>query len=343
MNKRIFQYDLMRFSFMLMVLAVHVVSAVGVYATPYNTTWTVSTILKNFFMVANPLFFMLSGKFSLGKSFENKNDYAKYYKNKLITIIVPFIIISFIVYLPKFIGEYSLLAFIKKLITGKIQGTFWFVYTILGIFIISPFYSKMIQNMNHFEKKLMLIVLFVANMYITTLRAVGIKGGLELAHVSMASWHFYYIAGYLIEEIFATKKSRNILCFTAVSGFVVHFLLQVFFNGTQYRLYDPCALLTIESFGVYFFLLDHFKIKNERISKIISFVSSYSFIFYLLHMDVLYKILPFFNLQQSSLHNICYAILIYGIVFAVTFLLSFVIKKLLLDTLCKWLKRLFSC
>lgn len=76
MEKKVrnFQYDLMRVIAMLMVLSLHVEAQTRFFKRPYNAPWYISTIIIGVLIVANPLFFMLSGKFNLKKiSIHKKN------------------------------------------------------------------------------------------------------------------------------------------------------------------------------------------------------------------------------------------------------------------------------
>ena len=47
-KERNIKYDILRVIFMLMVLAVHVVTRVATFSKEYNTTWYVKTILEDF-------------------------------------------------------------------------------------------------------------------------------------------------------------------------------------------------------------------------------------------------------------------------------------------------------
>lgn len=335
MEKRIFKYDLMRVIFMLMVLATHTLNIFIVFSTPYNTTWTIRRILVDIFMVCNPLFFMLSGKFNLNKEFKDSNDYKKFYYKKSISILLPFLIISMIIYIIHFHNSLSIKNFISLFISNQIEGTFWFVYFLIGILTFSPFFSKMLKNMNLFEKKLFLLLVFLANTFITVLALFKIKLAFTLFMFGIVAWHMYYFAGYIIEDVFKTRKSRIILMVGAIISYVLQFLIRRFMDDSGYRLTDPFPLLTIETFGVYFFILEFVNIKNLKLQKIISYISNYSYVFYLLHMLVLNYVIKLFDLNISSLYNAILAIPIFLITFLVTLILSIMSSKFIFNPLQK--------
>lgn len=331
-KKRIFEYDLMKVIFMLMVLATHTLNVVNNFSSPYNTTWTVKRILVDFFMVCNPLFFMLSGKFNLNKNFKESKDYKNFYYKKLISIILPFLIVSAIIYARYHFHSLSIKKFISLLLLNKIEATFWFVYVLVGILVFSPFFSKMLKNMNLFEKKLFLLLSFIMNAFVTILALFKIKSIFTLSIFGIISWHIYYFVGYIIEDVFQTKKSRIFIMIGAIISFVLQFLIRRFMDY-GYRLTDPFPLLTIETFGVYFFILEFIHIKNLKLQNIISYISKYSYIFYLLHMFVFVHIVKYFNLTISSLHNWLLLIPIFLITFLVTQLLAILLNKIILTPL----------
>lgn len=327
MEKRIFKYDLMRVTFMLMVLATHTLNIFRTFTTPYNTTWTVHRILSDILMVCNPLFFMLSGKFNLNKDFKEDSDYKKFYFRKLISILLPFFIISIIIYIIRFYDSLSVKKFVSMFLANEIEGVFWFVYSLIGILVFSPFFSKMMKNMNSYEKKLFLLLIFTVNSIVTVLALLKVKSFFKLYVFGIVSWHMYYFAGYIVEDVFKTKKSRSIVMIGAIIAFVIQFLIRRFMDNSGYKLTNPFPLLTIETFGVYFFILEFVNIKKLKLQKIITYISKYSYVFYLLHMFVLRHVFKLFDLSVSSLHNAILAIPIFLIAFFVTLILSIVLSK----------------
>ena len=71
-SKRIFEYDLMRVLFSLMVLGIHILAKIRGLAKPYNTTWYFVNIITNFFMICNPLFLCLAENLACIKPLKKK-------------------------------------------------------------------------------------------------------------------------------------------------------------------------------------------------------------------------------------------------------------------------------
>ncbi len=339
-EERIFQYDLMRVVFMLMVLGVHVLSCIKQFMEPYNTTWYAITIATDLFMIGNPLFFMLSGKFNLNKNFSEKEDYKKFYVKRVMSIILPFIIVSILVYIINN-TNLSVVDYLQKMLAGKISGTYWFIYYLIGILILSPFFSKLLKNLSLWEKKLFLLIGFCMNAFITIWAFFKIPNMMTFATVGLVGWHFYYFAGYLIEDIFPSKKQRNILIIIGVVALISQILIRRFMNYS-YRLTDPSPLLTLQAFGLYVFLLDKVKINITKIQKAISKVAQYSFTFYLLHMVVVSRVANLFPLKITATHNMLFGVCIFVISFVITLGLSIVIQKIIINPLKKILEKGFT-
>ena len=191
-NKRVFQYDFMRVIFMLMVLEVHVLANTRQFIQEYNTTWYLFYILSDLFLIGNPLFFMLSGKFNLDKNFSEPEDYKKFYKKRAISILIPFVIIGSLIYVIKNFYNLSFIDYITKMLNGQVDGTYWFVYSLIGILIFSPFFSKMFKNMSSFEKKLFLGIDFAINAIIVIFATFELPLALKFQTVAFAFWHLYY-------------------------------------------------------------------------------------------------------------------------------------------------------
>lgn len=339
-EKRIFQYDLMRFLFMLMVLGVHVLSVSKQFSEKFNTTWVIMTIFTDILLICNPLFFMLSGRFNLKKEFNQKEDYKNFYVKRIISLVVPFIIFSIVIYIYRYFDNLNVVDFIKFFVSDKIEGTYWFVYTLLSVMIFSPFFSKLLKNMNLFEKKLFFAISFCANTFITVLAIFKIPNSINFYTVGLAYWNFYYLMGGYIEEIFSTRKSRKIIILLGILACIVQFILRCTIES-GYRLSDPNVLLTLQALAVYFLILEFANIKNNVIKSIISYFSKYSYIFYLLHMVIVNIVVRFFNMKINAKLNLIFAICIFIISFIITMSISIIVNKFIIQPIQKKLKTKF--
>lgn len=84
--------------------------------------------------LCNPLFFMISGRFNLCKSFKDKKGIIKFYKNKIFQIVIPWLFYSIILYyIILYVWELSseqnlhndmkilIIGFLKKFVSNNIS------------------------------------------------------------------------------------------------------------------------------------------------------------------------------------------------------------------------------
>lgn len=311
----VFEYDLMRFIFILMTLGVHVV-----YFTVKNENMHI--IFDNVFMICNPLFFMLSGKLNLSKKFNSKEDYVKFYKGKLKSIIIPFLLFSLAI---QIINNRTLKGFGLNILSNNIEPTYWFIYTLIGIELLSPFYSKMLQNMNKMEKKFFLVICIFVNFFIMLFDFLNMNSIIGLGTIGIVSWHFYYFSGYIIEDIFKEKNKRIVLYLLGM----LSFLFVIFINikvKYYYNFKEPGLFLTLQAFSIYLTTRNTI-VKNDKIKFIISYISRYTYTFYLLHMFIIRGLIKYICIDGSFINVIEIYIILFVIIMCISIIIQILIIK----------------
>lgn len=341
MSRNRTSYNLIRVVAMLMVLAVHVSNECEQFMEPYNKTWYLNSIFTCIAMIANPLFFMLSGKFNLNKRFETLQDYFIFYYKKIISIFVPLLVFSIIVFLVKYNpSDWSIMLFIKGFLNNEIEGVYWFVYALGCILVFSPFFSKMLQSMSRLDKTMFFWVLIAVNSFITIYLMKGTNAHMNYNSVGIISWHLFYFIGYLLEDVIQTRKEENVLIALGGVGLVVQFLLDRFVENLAVPLYDPTPWMIFEGIAVYLLLL-RVDFGNGKLAKVIDKIAEVSFVFYLLHMLIVNMVVKWFPLHISaSVNAICFVV-IFIISFVIIISLAFPIVRFLLKPFTKYANDLF--
>lgn len=334
-------YNLIRVVAMLMVLGVHVSNEVEQFMEPYNTTWYINSVLTCFLMLANPLFFMLSGKFNLGKKFNCIQDYFFYYYKKFITIVCPLLLFSIVVFLFKYdYTDWNVILFVKEFLNNEIEGVYWFVYAIGSIYVFSPFFSKMIQNMSQVDKKVFFWVLIAINTFITIYLFKGTNQHMNYNSFGIISWHLFYFIGYLLEDVVKTRKEQNIFIVLGGVGLIVQFLLDRFVEDLAVPLYDPTPWMIFEAIALYFIIL-RIDIGKNKFAKIIDKLAEISFVFYLLHMLVVKKVVSCFPLHISASINALCFVGIFVVSFIIIILLANIISYFIIKPFTKYMCDLY--
>ncbi len=161
-------YDVIRVVAMSFVLAQHTMNVINAYCQNNQIHWFLYNLLAAVFMTCNSLFFMISGKFNLNKEFSSVGDYKNFYIKKGVSILLPFFLISALMYFLKFpASQWGIKDFIKMFLNGGIEPTYWFMYVLIGITALSPFYSKMLRAMSKTDKKVFFWTSFIINAAVT--------------------------------------------------------------------------------------------------------------------------------------------------------------------------------
>ena len=163
MKKRIVWIDLLRVISMISIIIIHVI---GNTLNTYHLNGTAKTIyhiIEQLCYFAIPLFVMLSGIFFLNKDIDIRKIITKYSKKILLIILVFGSFYSFLelFFIDKKISLNLFITIFKNLITGNLWAHMWYLYMILGLYLITPFLRVFIK---HAEEKT--IQYFLVLMYL---------------------------------------------------------------------------------------------------------------------------------------------------------------------------------
>lgn len=150
-TKRMDWVDFTRVLAMLMVLVLH---AAAPYVDRFQQVpivrWQYAHFFESITRVSVPLFFMLSGMLLLQNTAESPADF---YRKRLRRILPAFLFWS-VVYI--FWGQlhheedYTLSSAFKALLTGGIRFHLWFVYTLIGLYLLTPILRLVVHRLPRF-------------------------------------------------------------------------------------------------------------------------------------------------------------------------------------------------
>lgn len=303
------------------VRAISCFMIVGIHSTPSylnngSLSDSINNFLKAFYHVGLPAFFVISGYLMLSSQIK---DISKWYINRLITIIIPFVIVSFFHYI--YVGEHSfnldsVINFISLTLHSNIAVSihFWFIYSIIGIYLITPALSYLFSGLNKKTSMSALIIMLV--IYATNSNYQSIQLVIGLPNLFMppseSAWIFYFmIGGFLYHCIDSFKMPTSLMLY--VSGFFITTLM-TYLTPNKFNIsfgqYDTNATMVIYTIGFFALMINLSKmIKSKLMITIINFISNQSYITYLLHVSILtmfYRNLPNVTLalQGNNLHII---------------------------------------
>ena len=125
-----------------------------------TANWFVSAIFDSFGRAGVPLFVMISGALLLPK----KEDWVFFYKKRFSRILLPMFFWSFIFALlwQWQLGENkSIIQLILKIFAGPTYYHLWYFYMLFGIYIATPFFRVLVQNLAKKQVELLLLIWIV--------------------------------------------------------------------------------------------------------------------------------------------------------------------------------------
>lgn len=280
--KRNYNLDLMRVFLCLCVITVHSLNHFGI------NSGRVSTIVTIFLLQADGLFYMISGYFNLEKEFKSSTDIKNYYKNKIVTVLFPFVAFIFAWSLWDYLhsGEtFNILEFLSslyiKIMDSESSGHLWFMYPLFGLLLANPFLSKMLHNMDDKELNLLWYIAIGYNA-ICCFLCYDLGVSFKFSAWLLEGWVLYYFAGYYYRHV-VSKQKKYVWFIIGLATFTLTILGKLnlkAFAGTT----DIQPLFVIFCVAVLMFWDKAFTIKNEKVQKVINFLSRNTFLIYLFHM-----------------------------------------------------------
>lgn len=293
-----------------------------------------SAIIFNFTRLGVPLFLFLSGYLLLDKDYKTEKDVFKFWKTKLLPVVITWVIWIVIFYLFKCWKDglsFSVKDFVLKLfMVERVNVSHdWYMYMLIGLYFVFPFLSMFLKK---FSLKMHLVVFggaFFICMVIPSLAALTGKNVYLFSAVSSFfintnyCYIIYAVLGFFLKKY--EKLSFNlpinligfILSMTAMvlCGYYRHSIM------LSYYLWYDFALLPFASVFL-FNLLRGVKLPSF-IEKVNGRISICSFGMYLVHVPILCVLIRFFPKFNSNqpLSSIVYL--------AIAFIASYVLVEII--------------
>lgn len=329
MKQRIYYLDFLR-SFAIMVLLLHSISGYMMHSEYYSTTsWYINLVLNAFARAGVPLFLMISGALIL--SSDSTKNIAKFYKKSLLHIAVPLVFWNIAYYVFKcasgWYGEFNIRLLIDQFLNCGTEYHLWYLYTIIGIYLIAPFLKMLTDCLNNKQ----LIWLLFLMLFGTTIRPF-------INTVTPFYIYFFeplfngYVAcfmmGYVLCVIKCDLKTVTWFLIAGILGFFGSVILNhINSSANEINLvanngYSLCHFALASSI----FMTAKFIFSERTFLKgVVTALSKASFGIYLTHVAVIDIIIHHFMIDASPI--VC-SLYIFVITIAVSFAISFVLGKI---------------
>lgn len=293
-----------------------------------------SRAISNVLMWTVPCFVMTTGALLLEES--RKLTYEKLFKKYILRIFAALVIFSmaFRVFDMIMDGEEAgiaiLFSWIYELFTGTSWSHLWYLYLLIGLYLLLPFYKKIAKSSDGFDFKYLLIVYVVFISVLPMTNLLNLRTGFYI-HVSTI-YPFYLFCGYAIHKgIIRVNKRLNLAAVILSSCLIIVLTIIRWMNNIDMmeQLWSYSSVLVIvQAVGV-FALFDKIKEKGSSlIHKLLLEIDRCSFGIYLIHMVFIRLILRYMNFNPYEGNWILNFFLLIVGTFLVSYLCTWSLKKI---------------
>ncbi|KRM35578.1 acyltransferase [Limosilactobacillus pontis] len=298
-NKRLHYIDVLNCIAIYFVLVLHT-SQLAFLGSPKDSNYVTTLILQTLCGPAVYIFFMNSGATLL--NYRRKYSTKTFMLKRIKRVGIPFLIWSIIYYIydishraypgPIQHPHPSLTNFINAFANNNINNLFWFFYSIIALYLVTPIISVLID---HHQKTLFGIV--VASFMLTdVLNYVSKLTGLKLMTSFMtqplitSNFVGYFVMGYLIKERFFSEKEENYLIIIGLFALAISLINDltlhrfVFINNIGPYLYSVSLYILIKR------ITEWLHTEKSYDFKIFKILSGASLGIYIIH-PILYEML----------------------------------------------------
>ena len=258
-----------------------------------NNRWLLDKgFLGTLIWLAVPCFIMISGSLLLNPERNINIDKIKRYILKMLYILVIF---GFTYCLLENIFNYGFSNIFKllyesifNLFKEKSWSHMWYIYMLIGLYIITPILREFVKNANITTAKFVLLMLFILSIVIPTINTI-FKIEITTFYLSSFTYIFMYLIGYyLVYTDIIKEKYIYIGGILGIIGYIMcMYFLSVDLRYSVFIILETMMIIKLFSTG-------KIKIKNN---KVINCISKYSLGIYLVHefwLNLLYKVCGIF-------------------------------------------------
>lgn len=292
----------------LAVIFVHISAEVVVGNDVGTLYWWIGNAYDSSVGWCIPIFVMLSGALLLNP--DKKESLPTFFQKRLSKIFFPLVFWSlfFIFWFPSENGN-TFVVILKRLLSGKPYYHMWFLYMIVGLYLFTPFFRKIVLHSTKKE----LIYLVSSTFFIAILNFAFQTFYLGEGSKLFINWFLLYIPFYFLGYlVYQDQKKHSIILLWSIfvvtilsTLFAFYFFAQIDFKYAMYFYGNLSVLVILMSISLMYILKSFEKpIINEKITKKLAI---YSLGIYLVHpilihpvKDYLLEINPLYGIPLFS-------------------------------------------
>lgn len=320
-NSRILYLDLIRILACTMIVLMH---------SPMPQLGTSSYVLSTVSFLTAPgigLFFMVSGALLLPV----KTSYTGFIKHRLSKILLPTLFWTFIYLIIQICyGDIALDSIPKKIfsIPFSVQGhsILWFMYTLIGLYILAPIISPWLKNASKKNLELILMIWGVTLLFPFLKEIITVNNSESGTFYYFSGYAGYFLIGYYLKNHINNQNIFLILALIVIPILIAIYCKLANLDVDFYQMFWYLSIL-VTMMAIGWFMLIKKTFENKKAVNLITTFSNCSFGVYLIHIFIMRYFL--WNLDFISAHGGLIQIILTTILtLGISYLLVFMISKL---------------
>ena len=256
-------------------------------------------VIMNLMWWAVPCFFMLSGSLLLNvnKEISLKKIYGKYVFRMLLVLFTFGTVFSWmeIFFDTRTLSVMQILQAFMNVLMGKTWAHMWYIYCLLGIYVLLPVYKLISKYATDKQLEYVLLILFIFESILPFIKSLGIDLGFY-CHINTI-YPFWVLMGVVWNRGLFTRTSKfNIIVVIVSSGLLIVFsFLWIIGKYEISGLFGYDSILVVIQSIALFGLFNKIKLKG-CLEHLFMQIADKSFGIYLVHMvfiNVVYKLIKF--------------------------------------------------
>ncbi len=301
-------YDIIRIMAAFMVVVIHS-TVIFLASNKKNVMWVVGMEICALCLISVPLFFMTSGALLLKK---NQILTKQQFKKRFLKQFIPFICWSFVYLIARAVLGKTEITIENILGMAKEPAyyQFWFMYSLLAIYLLLPVLEILIQNCSRRVLEYILGLWLLFSVIQPTLAAFFPWAEIS-SHVDLVlceGYIGYFILGYYLREFGCSisKRKTMLIMISGIAVILIQAGVEYAIAGTCYQGYFYRTYLTpgvvVGAGGVFLF----FQNTNWKVNRAVHRLSGYTLGVFYIHMLVLtaFEYLGFTGAQSLSMCGI---------------------------------------
>lgn len=221
---RFFYLDMLRAIAIIAVIVLHNSDdAVEHYGKISSVDWLSVCVYNGLTRFCVPMFIVISGSLLLNPARET--SIRELFTKRLPKLVIPLVTWTVIYvlyqnYTKQIFSKFGPVDYLKAFYQGPMIFHFWFLYLMIGIYLLSPIINLFIKSATKNQVLYFLAVWFAVNCVFGLMQiAFGLTIGIELFFFT--GYSGYFVLGYYLQSTNFTQKALKILSAAGIAAFVI--------------------------------------------------------------------------------------------------------------------------